>query len=64
MDNHFRTIQLDDGTYMYNLTDEPGEQNNLADNYPKKIDKLYKAHESWKNKRNRTKTYSKHNSPI
>ena len=48
MDNQFRTIYLDAGTYLYNLKDDSGEHNNLADNYPKKIEELYQAHERLK----------------
>ena len=40
---------MDDGTYMYNLKEDSKEQKNLADNSLKKIDKLYKAYERWKN---------------
>uniref|UniRef100_UPI003217857E sulfatase family protein n=1 Tax=uncultured Draconibacterium sp. TaxID=1573823 RepID=UPI003217857E len=47
-DNHFRTINLDAGTYLYNLDRDPGEKNNLAEKYPEKINELDALHKTWK----------------
>lgn len=47
-DNHFRTIHLDAGTYLYNLSNDPGEQKNLAEKYPDLIKELTIEHRKWK----------------
>lgn len=47
-DNHFRTIHLDAGTYLYNLKDDPGEQNNLAKSHADKLQELRHEYENWK----------------
>lgn len=48
-DNHFRTIHLDAGKYLFNLKDDPGEQSNLAEKFPEKVEELMLDHQQWKN---------------
>ncbi|WP_223551658.1 sulfatase [Aestuariivivens sp. NBU2969] len=43
----FRSIHLEKGTYLYNLLDDPGCKNNLADKNPVKVTELTKIHENW-----------------
>lgn len=47
-DNHFRSIHLDAGTYLYNLATDPSEQNNLAKSNIEKLNELKKEYELWK----------------
>lgn len=47
-DNHFRTIHIDKGTYLYNLDEDPSEAENLADNHPEKVAELTEIHRLWR----------------
>jgi len=47
-DNHYRSIHLNAGTYLYNLTKDPGEKNNLVQDFPKKTKELTHVYNSWK----------------
>ncbi|MBR8536660.1 sulfatase-like hydrolase/transferase [Carboxylicivirga sediminis] len=49
-DNHFRTINIDAGIYLYNLEEDPGERNNLADINKAKLEELRREYENWKAK--------------
>ncbi|MDY7395807.1 sulfatase-like hydrolase/transferase [Aureibaculum sp. 2210JD6-5] len=47
-DNHFRSIHLDKGTYLYNLEKDPGEKDNLATSELKKVEELKEIYKLWK----------------
>lgn len=47
-DNHFRSIHLDKGTYLYDLKEDIGETTNLADRQPDKVKELTAAYKYWK----------------
>lgn len=47
-DNHFRTINIDAGIYLYNLKEDPGEKNNLALLYKDKVKSLTTIHSNWR----------------
>lgn len=47
-DNHFRTINIDAGTYLYNLKSDPGEKVNLAKKLPNRIKDLKNEYKKWK----------------
>ncbi|ETN96393.1 sulfatase family protein [Zhouia amylolytica] len=47
-DNHFRSIHLDKGTYLYNLKNDLGETTNLAGEHPEKIKELTANYQDWK----------------
>jgi arylsulfatase A-like enzyme len=46
--NHFRTIHLNAGTYLYDLHDDPGEKNNLIETHPEIVQQLTEVHNNWK----------------
>ncbi|MEE9361586.1 MAG: sulfatase-like hydrolase/transferase [Cellulophaga sp.] len=47
-DNHFRSIHLDAGIYLYNLSNDPGEHHNLAKKQSDKVEALTKIYNTWK----------------
>ncbi len=47
-DNHFRTIYINKGIYLYNLDDDPGEKENLVTRELEKVEELTSAYHLWK----------------
>lgn len=47
-DNKFRSIDLNAGTYLFNLTEDPGEQNNLSQNDKDKVLELTNVYKRWR----------------
>jgi arylsulfatase A-like enzyme len=47
-DNHFRTIHLDSGLFLYNLQVDVSEQDNLIEEFPKLVEQLTTEYHNWK----------------
>jgi hypothetical protein len=44
---YIQPIQNDNSLKLFNLNQDPGERNNLANEMPEKVDELKKAYENW-----------------
>jgi arylsulfatase A-like enzyme len=44
----YEMVELELGEFLYNLTDDPGEKTNLADDFPEIVDRLKHAYQEWK----------------
>jgi len=46
----YEMVEIEKGSFLYNLKDDAGETTNLIEKYPEIAEKLIRAHQNWKNK--------------
>ena len=46
----YEMVEVELGEHLYNLTDDPGETIDLAENFPDKVQALKEFHKKWRNK--------------
>ncbi|WP_372802435.1 sulfatase, partial [Lutibacter sp.] len=52
--SEYEMVEMEYGTYLYNLENDPGETTNLAKQYPKIMNELKNIHQAWRTEINET----------
>ena len=47
---HYEMVEVELGTFLFDLEADPGEQNNLAEEYPEIVKELQEIHQAWENR--------------
>ena len=60
--SEYEMVEMEYGTYLYNIEKDPGETTNLAKQYPEIMNKLKKIHQTWRTEISQTinKKYKTH----